>query len=380
MLALQYPLLLTKGLVRRFLDETLGSAHASRMWRHYVEQQQQQQHPPDAHTPASVPSELPFDGGVGTPSAVITAPSPGPWSWGELWDSAAEAMGGGGGGGSGDEPVPAVAPTPHSTVPSCGSAPQAMEPSATPLDTSLRMQVIRMLNDMWGCASFYFASHIVAAGGSLRFYVFQHEPSYLSPMLKHLGAYHGVELDFVFNAPSGATVTAAEVHLAHEVQRLWAEFITGEKKMLLVVTAPSSAGAGAPPAHYMVPDTLPAARDTALHVDQWPRYTNTSRTCVALQQSPLRVVSDCVPKTCALWDNILVHGILRVPPQSQEPLLSVMGNVWAPRALAFVTNNWGDMARAAGSGAVTALVVWAARSWRQRKRPGGGALRWGGGL
>jgi hypothetical protein len=58
----------------------------------------------------------------------------------------------------------------------------------------LRAKVVRMLNDMWACSAHYFAAHVVQHGGKIRYFQFQHEPSYLSSLLSWLGAFHGVEL------------------------------------------------------------------------------------------------------------------------------------------------------------------------------------------
>ncbi len=59
-------------------------------------------------------------------------------------------------------------------------------------DVSLRKRVVSMLNGMWTCGSHYFAAHYERNGGRMRMYSFRHEPSYLSSMLKWLGAYHGI--------------------------------------------------------------------------------------------------------------------------------------------------------------------------------------------
>lgn len=64
------------------------------------------------------------------------------------------------------------------------------------------------------------------------------------------------------------------------------------------------------------------------------------RRCVRFQTAPLvRVDPHCVPHTCYLWDETLQAGLLRVPPPSPEPALSVVANVWAPRLLQFVSAN-----------------------------------------
>ena len=56
-----------------------------------------------------------------------------------------------------------------------------------------------------------------------------------------------------------------------------------------------------------------------------------------------------------------MHGILRVPPQTREPLLSVLGNLYAPKALQWAANNAGLLAASLVWGGAGALAVWAVR-------------------
>ena len=201
------------------------------------------------------------------------------------------------------------------------------------------------------CASFHFASHVARAGGKIRFYVFNHEPSYLTPMLKWLGAYHGVEIDFIFNAPSGSA-TDEEIELSHEIQRLWIEFIKDENRP--VTTYPTSSG----PTHHQAASPI--------HVSDWPHYNNESRACVILQKDPIRIVPDCVPASCALWDSMMQRGIIRVPPGFPEPLLSVMANVWGPALITTLTNQSKKIVSVLGAIIFTGLAIWGGRRFMSK--------------
>lgn len=71
-----------------------------------------------------------------------------------------------------------------------------------------------------------------------------------------------------------------------------------------------------------------------------PSSRSPSCSCVRFQTAPLvRVDPHCVPHTCHLWDATLQSGLLRVPPPSPEPAMSVVANVWAPKLLPFVSSN-----------------------------------------
>jgi len=71
-----------------------------------------------------------------------------------------------------------------------------------------------------------------------------------------------------------------------------------------------------------------------IHVDGIPPYNNDTQYCVNLQTHPMHVQRNCRPQYCALWDIVQQDGLVRVPPQTPEPYLSIAANVWGPAAVA----------------------------------------------
>ena len=156
-----YPLLMTRGLVRNFLEETLGKALSSQMWTYYVEDQRQwkesQQRQMGAADTTSTPSSVePMaaassagssgprktrDAAAAASPGVKQGDAPAPWNFGDVWERALNYAGGGGTGAK-SVFVPA-------DVGASSSATATRSAVATATADSLRMQVVRMLNDMW---------------------------------------------------------------------------------------------------------------------------------------------------------------------------------------------------------------------------------------
>lgn len=155
--------------------------------------------------------------------------------------------------------------------------------------------------------------------------------------------------------------TSDELHLTAEMMRLWAEFVTDKKKVsaraglhrpeppvpschhviahrrALQVLVPDARGGGT----WMIVDAsdvyaMPVLEQAMghIHVDGIPPYTNETQYCVNLQTHPMHVKPYCRPHYCALWDVVQQDGLVRVPPQTPEPYLSIAANVWGPAAVA----------------------------------------------
>jgi hypothetical protein len=178
-----------------------------------------------------------------------------------------------------------------------------------------------------------------------------------------------VELDYIFGVYNGQTPTPEEERLSMEMQRLWAEFATGRRKLLLPTSPDAADGAAgasdlvivdAAP-HYvgaLHPDATAAAAAAAaagdgsaasgselrrepqqLHMEDWPLYDNLTQRCMVIDGAGFHPSERCRPAACALWMQTLKHGLVRVPPQNAEPLVSLIGNVWVPRALIALVNH-----------------------------------------
>jgi hypothetical protein len=90
-------------------------------------------------------------------------------------------------------------------------------------------------------------------------------------------------------------------------------------------------------ADSMYPQGQTADDVSFIHMDDWPLYDNTTQACINLQLHPLGVDGDCRPSHCYLWEATLERGLMRVPPQTPEPYISVLANVWGPTAVQFLS-------------------------------------------
>jgi hypothetical protein len=107
--------------------------------------------------------------------------------------------------------------------------------------------------------------------------------------LHWLGAFHGVELDFVFGAhQSGARdPTPEEHHLSAEAMRLWVEFITRQDHRIVGDTRgdtpPAKAWSLTPLNGSWWEGSGDAALTAPVHVSTWPLYNNVTHPCVSVQ-------------------------------------------------------------------------------------------------
>lgn len=211
----------------------------------------------------------------------------------------------------------------------------------------LRQRTAAMLSDMWLCASHHYATVLSQTPGMkhIRMYQFQHTPSYLSPMLSWLGAFHGSELDFVFGTHDGHVPTREEAHLAQRIMRLWGEFIHDGGNHSTETTTSTTTDASTSAFHHEyetneVFSDYYFTRDTqqqpSFPLKAWSYYKNTTQMSLILTTPVLLIESNSRPLTCAgIWDTGTTdgEGILRFPPQSSEPVLSRLSNQFLPRVM-----------------------------------------------
>jgi len=328
-----YPLLMTEGLVRDFLTETVGAEHAARLWQAYMN-----------NGTDSVFGSVLRDVKNGM-HEIERMPGVAAWSGKNIMQEAhssqlAQVVGSAAAAAAAAEPG-----NEHAAAAAVKKAEQNA-PALRAEDIPFRERVLTMLNDMWSCSSHHFAAHMARHDGRVRFFYFAHEPTYLSRLLRWLRSYHGADLDFVFSVHQAGDQLPSdeEVHLSAEVMRLWTEFMTGRAKALLADNRASSNGwiiadgdTSSPTGHWPAADG--AARVDFLHLEDWPLYDNSSQSCIHLKTAPIRVDRGCRPRTCGLWDATMRRGLMPVPPQTPEPIFSIVANRWGPMALNFLSGN-----------------------------------------
>lgn len=309
--------------MRDFLNITLGEPVSSNVWRYYVEDPTTA----DSFDFGTLPRHLHAHGSAVGPDLVLD-----------------------------DDGEVQLGPASKSELQKKSKAGRKASGSTAAMSTpTLRQKTARMLNDMWKCASHSFAAALAEHGARVRVYQFNHEPSYLSALLKWLGAYHGVELDFLFAQFDGHQPTDDESLLGMNMMRLWAEFASQKRKILVRDTkADATSAAGGwkiidaaetgPASITATPSITPCLSESIhpcdLHIDNWPLYNNETQVCLNLRAHPFTMNGSCRPSECGMWEAAMSSsGLLQVPPQHPEPLVSTLGNVWGPHIVKTITNN-----------------------------------------
>ncbi len=208
-------------------------------------------------------------------------------------------------------------------------------------------------------------------------YEYSQTPSYLSPLLHWLGAFHGVELDSLFGTHDGHAATEEEALLSADMMSLWGEFISGRRKKVVAVgggyrVEDAGPGGDIPPPPVRGDSFPPQSsiglpfrnvldgEDISVHLSDWPLYDDVSQTILDIRTRPLLLNTSSLPSTCKLlWDTTMRGGghLLSVPPKSSEPLLSAVGNKWVPDLLLSSTARVGHEALLLGAVVVAFAIA-----------------------
>lgn len=210
-------------------------------------------------------------------------------------------------------------------------------PSPLVPNKSVRKRLVRLLNDMWHCTSHYFAEILADSGIlSLRMYEFDHYPTMHSiegnsltttnrgSRIDGLGAYHGLELNYVFGTYPDDESHFIDYRVAQQMMKLWGQFIYQNDT----------------PSYF---DRQPWLSSEDYNYSSWlPYASKAKKPCLRIQYPKTFLDMSCYPKNiCSVWKSIILqNGVLKSPGPQTEPWHSYLLNAYLPYVGILIMNNF----------------------------------------